>query len=169
VVVVASGNDGVGTISAPADCHGTISVGASALDDTGVHTNAPIEFVASYSNYGTNGDGLTLIAPGGDPSICTVSCGPTGTPDYLQWIINAYSTTATSCCGNPGPGTGIFIAGTSQATPHVAGVAALMLAKHPGLPVATVKQDLQLNADDIGGGVKQGAGRLNAFRTLSNT
>jgi subtilisin family serine protease len=168
VVVVASGNDGVGTISAPADCHGTISVGASALDDTGVHTNAPVEFVASYSNWGSNGDGLTLVAPGGDPSICNIpSC--MATPDYLQWITNAYSTTATTCCTNPGPGTGIFIAGTSQATPHVAGVAALMLAKHPGLSPAAVKTLLQMFATDIGGAVKQGAGRLNAFATLSNT
>ncbi|HME80882.1 MAG TPA: S8 family serine peptidase [Candidatus Eremiobacteraceae bacterium] len=165
VVVVASGNDGLGTIDAPADCPGVIAVGATALDDINFPSNPP-EVIAGYSNWGTNQNGLTLVAPGGDPCInqSQSSCTPSQPPDYLQWITNNYSTTAHSLAGH-----GIFIAGTSQATPHVSGVAALMLTKNPALTSASVKVLLQTYATDIGNPVKQGAGLLNATATLQHT
>ncbi|HZV78723.1 MAG TPA: S8 family serine peptidase [Candidatus Binatus sp.] len=163
VVVVAAGNQGAPALDAPANCHGTISVGASAIDDVS-NPSAPTERIATYSNWGSNGDGLTLVAPGGDPSKAQASCGTSVQCDYLQWITNNYSTTAHKFAG-----TGVLIAGTSQATPHVSGVAALMIAKNGTLTPVNVKQLLELFADDIGGGVKQGAGRLNAFQTLSHT
>ena len=165
VVVAAAGNDGLGTIDAPADCPGVIAVGATALDDINFPNNPP-EVIAGYSNWGTNQNGLTLVAPGGDPCInqSQSSCTPSQPPDYLQWIINNYSTTAHSLAGH-----GVFIAGTSQATPHVSGVAALMLTKTPGLAPASVKMLMQTYASDIGNPVKQGAGLLNAAATLQHT
>jgi serine protease len=173
VVIVAAGNGnppvtkaGQPLLDAPADCHGVISVGASAIDDV-THPAAPSEVVAGYSNWGTNGDGLTIVAPGGDPCVTQNpdSCTPSSPSDYLQWITNNYSTTA-----HLFPGHGIFIAGTSQATPHVAGVAALMVSKKPGITPGQIKLIMQSHADDVCSGcVKEGSGRLNAFKVLSNT
>ncbi|MBV8222100.1 MAG: S8 family serine peptidase, partial [Candidatus Eremiobacteraeota bacterium] len=74
VVVVASGNQGTSSLDVPADCTGTIAVGASAIDDI-TNPAVPTERIASYSNWGSNGDGLTLVAPGGDPSHAQQSCG----------------------------------------------------------------------------------------------
>lgn len=68
--------------------------------------------------------------------------------------------------------------GTSFSAPHVAGVAALMLAKKPGLAVAQIQADLRGGADNIGvsnlgisagmqpQGNVAGAGRLDAFRSM---
>jgi serine protease len=173
-VVVASGNgdkasagQGYPFLFSPANCAGVIAVGASALDDFTNPGSPPYpEVVAGYSNFGT---GLTLVAPGGDPCVGrTEACTPTGPPsDFLQWITNNYSTTARQF-----PGHGVFIAGTSQATPHVSGVVSLMYAKNPAISPATVKSILSsqaLGLDDICSCPGQGNGRLDAQKALSNT
>lgn len=60
--------------------------------------------------------------------------------------------------------------GTSMATPHVAGVAALVLAKSPGLTPAQVIRKLTSSADRVAGAKKgsaaYGAGRLNCEKAL---
>lgn len=60
--------------------------------------------------------------------------------------------------------------GTSMATPHVAGVAALILAKSPGLTPAQVIRTLTSSADRVAGAKKgsaaYGAGRLNCEKAL---
>ena len=59
--------------------------------------------------------------------------------------------------------------GTSAATPHVAGVAALVKAANPRLTAAQVRQLLRLTADDLGApGWDQyfGWGRVNAFAAV---
>jgi len=66
-------------------------------------------------------------------------------------------------------GTYVFNTGTSMATPHVAGAAALVLAHAPGLAVGDLKAALMTNVDPLPqwGGVVASGGRLNAFRALS--
>src|SRR5262245_37469363 len=60
--------------------------------------------------------------------------------------------------------------GTSMATPHVAGAAALILAKSPGLTPAQVIRKLTTSADRVAGAKKgspsYGAGRLNCDKAL---
>ena len=91
--------------------------------------------------------------------------------DYLHWITNIYSTTGQQIsgqnpCPNPSQICSILIAGTSQATPHVSGTAALMLSLNPGLSTAQVKGIIQATADNIND-PNQGRGRLNAYRALA--
>jgi subtilisin family serine protease len=176
VVVAAAGNErsgtssdstcggGSSTIDYPAAYPGVISVGASALNDAADPANpaTATEYVASYSN---SGPGLSLVAPGGDPSAADMTAT---NPDVLHWIYNLYTTTAANPneqCSNKSNCTALF-AGTSQATPHVSGAAALMLAKNGNLSPAQVKQILISTADDIDD-PNQGNGRLDAYRALA--
>jgi lantibiotic leader peptide-processing serine protease len=70
-----------------------------------------------------------------------------------------------------GPAQYYFAAGTSMASPHVAGVAALIVGKygHGALTPAQVKAKLKAGADDLGKPGKDpyfGMGRVNAFKSL---
>jgi serine protease len=79
---------------------------------------------ASYSNYGTIVD---VAAPGGDTGAAILS------------TLNAGTTT-------PGADNYVGYMGTSMATPHVAGVVALMLAKNPNLTPDDVEAKLKSSA-----------------------
>jgi serine protease len=109
-VVVAAGNSGADAAKfSPASCPGTVTVGATGI--TGKR--------AFYSNYGAP---VALAAPGGgvyvddDPATQT-QASPNG---FVWQAINAGETV-------PGDAAYGGYAGTSQATPHVAGTIALML------------------------------------------
>ncbi|WP_165974296.1 S8 family peptidase [Nonomuraea deserti] len=57
--------------------------------------------------------------------------------------------------------------GTSMATPHVSGAAAILLQQHPGWTPAQVKTALTASAQDVGATVyQQGAGRLDVARAV---
>ena len=61
--------------------------------------------------------------------------------------------------------------GTSMASPHVAGLAALILANNPTLENEEVRQVLKRSSDDLGAGgwdTSYGAGRINANNALIN-
>ena len=79
---------------------------------------------ASYSNYGTLVD---VAAPGGDGSYSVISTLNTGT-------------------SVPGSDNYAGYQGTSMATPHVAGVAALMLARNPALTPDEIESKLKSTA-----------------------
>ena len=171
VVVAAAGNecpdgDG-GSPDYPAAYPGVIAVGATSVNDTTANDYTTItgETIASYSN-----SGPTLVAPGGDPS-------DTSDHDLLHWI-EGYSTTTDPYvpdqCTNSGspPTCRVLFAGTSQATPQVAGTVALMESYHGGarsLTPAQVTQLLTSTADVIPGysSARQGAGRLNAGKAVA--
>ncbi len=65
------------------------------------------------------------------------------------------------------------LSGTSMATPHVAGVAALLLQSHPDYTVADVKAALMNTADPLKGRMynvnEVGAGRVDAYEAVHNT
>jgi serine protease len=165
-VVAAAGNDGQNAIDFPAADPGVIAVGATVLQD--VMPNDPtgaVEVVAGFSNFGPQ---LAVVAPGGGPTQAQVNaCSQSiNNCDYLQWIFNLYSNTAFS-----GPGNEAFFAGTSQASPHVAGLVALMkskaLADGKPLTPATARQLIINHAANIGD-PHQGNGRIDAQATLSD-
>ena len=91
---------------------------------------------ASYSNYGPEVD---VSAPGGDGDHNILSTSNTGTTVPIK---EAYS----------------YKRGTSMAAPHVAGVAALMLAVDPSLTPAEVEQILKGTARPLPGACNGGCG-----------
>ena len=109
---------------------------------------------ASYSNYGTN---VTIAAPGGDNGagiLSTLNSGTT-TPasDNYAWYM-----------------------GTSMATPHVAGVVALMLSANPNLTPDDVAARLKSTArafpaacSGCGAGIVNAAAAVNAALASATT
>jgi len=109
-VVVAAGNENQNASNSnPANCAGVVTV--AAVGPTGGR--------AYYSNYGTVVD---VAAPGGDTS--------GGSANGILSTLNAGTT-------SPGADNYAYYQGTSMATPHVAGVAALM---YQAKPTATPDQ-----------------------------
>ena len=134
-VVAAAGNDGRGTVSFPAALANVIAVGA--LD--GRKEKAP------YSNFGAE---LDLVAPGGDNR--RDDTGPNGVPDgrpdgILQQTLDPDSAEQ----GIFNDFGYFFVTGTSQATPHVAAVAALLYRQGITKPEA-IKAALEQTAEDLG-------------------
>ena len=106
VLMVAAGNSNrAASTSTPANCKGVVVVAAT----------GPSGGRAPYSNTGSIVD---LAAPGGQQSRGTAW-------GVLSTHNDGYS--------SPGDDSHEFLQGTSMATPHVAGVAALMLARRPDL------------------------------------
>jgi len=90
---------------------------------------APDLSPASYSNYGS---WVSVSAPGGDQSVGLAGILST----YVDGLLHSPTYTE--------------LQGTSMASPHVAGVAALMLAENKNLSVAQVKSILEETAFDLG-------------------
>ncbi len=163
VVVVAAGNgggDGIGdpTLDCPACYPSSISVGATRFDDT----RSP------YSNYGDGVDGhtLDLVAPAGDVTVD--QNGDTFGDGVLQQtflhacsLVEPIDFSAFVYC---------FFTGTSMATPHVAGAAALLLQANPSLNPEEVGACLKDTALDLGApGVdsEYGHGRIQVSAALN--
>ncbi len=135
-IVVAAGNDNSSLGYPPANCTGVISVAATNRKGGRAY----------YSNYGS---GIDVAAPGGD------GCNPIGEgmPASLSdceggvWsdanmIQSTYNTGTTT----PGSDSIGALQGTSMASPHVAGVAALMKAHNPSATPAQIEAALKSSA-----------------------
>jgi subtilisin family serine protease len=161
VVVAAAGNNNqdVGTKSwgfYPACVRDVIAV--SAIN----HTDGK----ASFSNYGAK---IDIAAPGGGD---TDSTGLLVQPD--RSILSLLTSTPNPSMTNSGAlvvGTKYLRqAGTSMASPHVAGVAALIRSIHPEYSPEQVRQALRKGAVDIGTpgiDTQFGYGRLNVTQSLA--
>jgi serine protease len=130
VVVAAAGNDGKGTVSFPASLSNVIAVGA--VD--GRKQRAP------YSNWGS---ALDVVAPGGD---LDRDDDRDGYPDGV--LQQTFSPTAARG-GRYDQFGYYFVEGTSQATPHVAALAALLVRQGITDPAA-VKKAIESTAEDLG-------------------
>ena len=147
-VVAAAGNDGANQVAYPAAFEECIAVGATQYDET----------ITQYTNIGV---ALDLVAPGGN--LDNDQNGDGVKDGVLQETINP----------NLGPAHfGFFLAeGTSMASPHVAGVAALVIAAAGGdLPGAEVRQILESTAEDLGSSgwdMAYGWGMADAYAAVS--
>jgi subtilisin family serine protease len=169
LIIASAGNDAQnsnGTIAhIPSDVPGIMSVSATGvtalkIDSGQLVANGP-DVLAFYSNYGAATD---IAAPGGDcgtnPATGRTWCD---LPDaqipptyYYNFILSSFIYPTT---GKPGYA---WLAGTSMASPHVAGVAALVKAQHPGFSANQLKAYLQRTAENVGQKQTFGSGLVNA-------
>jgi subtilisin family serine protease len=163
VIVVSAGNGGsnydgnASIFKIPAELQNVITVCATApnywYNDliNGV-PDPDLDIPASYTDFGKSL--VDVAAPGGDFDFY----------DLTGW---QYDMVLSTC---PGPSY-YFAAGTSMASPHVAGVAALIIAKNGGqMDPSEVTKQIYTTADKIeGNGTSAyfGNGRVNAFRAVT--
>jgi len=146
VPVVAAGNDfgvaGFGSIGSPANTPAAITVAASTLGGDGTHPD-----VAAW--FSSSGPSPVSLLPKPDvtaPGVGVLSSIPPNTFELLD--------------------------GTSMATPHVSGGAALLLQRHPTWTVQQVKSALASTGDKVhppgGSGevsaLREGGGRIDLVR-----
>jgi len=156
-IVVSGGNDymnadgnGSGLLFL-ADLNNVIAVSATAPEGFYYDPATNLDVIASYSNTGRSL--IDVAAPGGDFDLYP-------DPAYVRDMV--LSTSSESF---------YFAAGTSMAAPHVAGVAALIIAKNGGemAPIEVTKQLLK-TADKLegnGASALYGKGRVNAYRAVT--
>ncbi len=141
VVVVAAGNSNANAANfQPASCNNVINV--AALDRNGSR--------AYYSNFGTS---IDVAAPGGDVR--------SSSSNGILSTLNTGTTTQ-------GSATYAFYQGTSMASPHVAGLAALILSKNAALTPAQVETFIKNNTRALPGTCTGGCGTglVDALKTL---
>ncbi|MEF9981095.1 MAG: S8 family peptidase [Glutamicibacter sp.] len=140
-VVVAAGNESQNASnSRPANCENVITVAAS----------NPSGAPSYYTNYGSAVD---VTAPGGD----TRYAG--------QGVLSTINTGTTT----PSSQGYAFYQGTSMATPHVAGMVALMKSADPGMSPASVETALKQGTRAMPGGcsIGCGAGLVDAAKIMN--
>ena len=130
--VVAVGNSSHGNTSSPGNAHNALTVGAAGRSSAGM-----VE-VAGFSS------GASLVFPGDEPH------GLVTKPDLVAPGVQVYS------CIPPehrpeGTREYAYLNGSSMATPHVAGAAALLMAAKPNAPVTGIIQVLKETAEHPAG------------------
>lgn len=130
-IVVAAGNAGRdASTNSPANCRNVINVASSGPDGA----------LAPYSNHGSLVD---VTAPGGSMGL--------GTEAGVLSTVNEGQRTP----GSAGYG---WMQGTSMASPHVAGIVALMKSAKPSLTPAQIEQTLKDTARPLPEGCSRGCG-----------
>ena len=172
LVIASAGNDAIdfdksrNLIHLPSDSPAALSISATAPIGWGIDPSRTLDNLASYSNFGQST--ISLAAPGGDirPDLVTGTCtvgGFTRACRVFDLVISTGGVVGSNAFY-------YFSAGTSMATPHVAGVAALIVSKYGSMPPAQLRSHLQKGADDLGKPGNDsafGAGRVNAAKATN--
>lgn len=139
VVVVAAGNSNANVSNfTPANCPGVITVASNGVTSRRAY----------YSNYGA---GIDISAPGGGV-YANDGSGGTQIYDGFVWQARNPSTTTPTAVGDINPATAYGgSAGTSQASPHVAGIVALMQGARldAGMALLTPDEVLDILQDTV--------------------
>ncbi|MFJ2115485.1 S8 family peptidase, partial [Streptomyces sp. NPDC087850] len=143
--VIAAGNEGPGvsTIGSPGSAASALTVGAVDRKDG----------IADFSSIGPTADGSLkpdITAPGVDIVAAKAAQGSLGSPAGAGYV---------------------SMSGTSMATPHVAGAAAILAQRHPDWTGKRIKQVLTASAKSGAGltAYQQGAGRADVARAITQT
>ena len=124
VPVIAAGNDfeeaGRGSVGSPGTAPAAITVAASTEGDSG-----PADVIAGFSSSGPTPMSLQMKPDVTAPGVNILSSLPGN-----QWSAHDWS-------------------GTSMASPHVAGAAAVLKQRHPGWTVAQIKSALESTGDAV--------------------
>ncbi|HEY0502470.1 MAG TPA: S8 family serine peptidase [Lysobacter sp.] len=144
VIVASAGNEGAAGMGYPGAYAPVVSVAASGwngqwkpgadgnpanwwnADDVPDPTSVADFHIADFSSRELAGQDLDVAAPG-------------------SWVVGPYQTQS-------GKTSYFYLSGTSMASPHVAGIAALMLQKNPSLEQADVEDILETAALPMGAG-----------------
>lgn len=132
--VVAAGNEGANAVNASPASYDDAVITVSALADSDGNAGG----LGSATGYGAD-DTFASFSNYGSP----VDIGAPGVGIYSTWKGSAYNT----------------ISGTSMATPHVAGAAALYIASHPGASWTEVRSALMNGGEVLGSGHTDPSGR----------
>lgn len=156
-VVGSAGNDSInftgdrGLLHVPSDCGRILSISATGPLGWGFDPTVDLNTPAFYTNYGS---AIDYAAPGGNVDFNIY-------PGDGWWLDMVFSTF---------PGGWGWMAGTSMATPHVSGVAALIIeANGHHLTPSQVESILKQSADDLwkpGRDAWYGRGRVNAAQAV---
>ena len=162
VVVAAAGNEGYpNALATPACASGAIAVGATYKADYPrcEDTRSSFTWCLDWSCFST----CTDNSPPADDPVCF-----SNQSDYLD--VAAPGAVIWSASTAAGGGSITTMSGTSQASPHVAGLAALILSEDPTLTPAEVRQIIRDGSFDMGtAGFDRayGYGRVDVLRSLS--
>jgi subtilisin family serine protease len=151
VIVASAGNSGTRGMGYPGAYAPVISVAASGwvgewvtgrtwwLDNVADPTNPADFYITDFSSRKLTGQDLDVAAPG-------------------SWVVGPYQTNSQLSY--------YFLGGTSMASPHVAGIVALMLQKTPGMTASQVEAALEANAIYLAPGcrnVNDGSGQIVSY------
>ncbi len=156
LVVAAAGNDAIDAdhakdfINLPGGVPHVINVSATGPIGWFNDPTTDLDLLAVYSNFGQSE--IDLAAPGGNADLTFPA----------NWHYDMVISTV--------PGTWAWAAGTSMATPHVVGVAALIIGENGGsMKPSAVERVLRKSADDLGKPGRDdayGHGRINAYNAV---